>query len=255
MTYERFAYVYDALMKEAPYGKWLRFFEQHAASLPGKDVLDLACGTGELSWRFAAAGWNTTGVDLSEDMLMIAQQKAVEKGLSIPVFQQDMRSLEGLGQFDAVTIFCDSLNYITEAEDVRRTFQHIQPHVKPGGLLLFDVHSLFKVHHIFKGHTFTETGEDISYIWDCFEGEQADSVEHELTFFVLDESTEQYERFDEYHVQRTFSPVQYAAWLQEAGFTDIQISADFTSEPPAEQSERIFFVCRKPVESNENEKG
>ncbi|HEY9576934.1 MAG TPA: class I SAM-dependent methyltransferase, partial [Pseudobacillus sp.] len=105
MTYERFARVYDFLMEDAPYEKWLDFFQRHVSKLPGRNVLDLACGTGELTWRLAEAGWNVTGVDLSDSMLFAARQKAEAKKLSIPLFQQDMRDLEGLGQFDAITIF------------------------------------------------------------------------------------------------------------------------------------------------------
>ncbi|KAB7708708.1 methyltransferase domain-containing protein [Bacillus aerolatus] len=245
MTYERFAHVYDFLMGDAPYEEWMDFFQRHAANLSGKGVLDLACGTGEFTWRLAEAGWHVTGVDLSDDMLFVAQQKAAAKNLSIPLFQQDMRELEGLESFDAITIFCDSLNYLTEEEDVKRTFQSAEKHLKPGGLFLFDVHSLFKMRHVFKDGTFTAVDEVVSYIWNCFDGEKPDSIEHELTFFARDEKADLYERFDELHTQRTFAPGQYETWLQEAGFTNIETTADFTEHPPGEESQRIFFVCRK----------
>ncbi|KMY54817.1 methyltransferase [Bacillus sp. FJAT-27231] len=244
MTYERFARVYDFLMEDAPYEQWLDFFQQHASELPGKSVLDLACGTGELTWRLAEAGWDVTGVDLSDSMLFAARQKAEAKHLSIPLFQQDMRDLEGLGQFDVITIFCDSLNYLTEEEDIKRTFRGVQQHLKKDGLLLFDVHSLYKMLHIFKDGTFTAVNESVSYIWNCFDGEQPDSIEHELTFFVRQEETDLYERFDELHVQRSFAVEQYKTWLQEIGFSDVVITADFTGNSPEETSERIFFVCR-----------
>lgn len=244
MTYERFASVYDFLMEDVPYDKWLDFFQGHASGLAGRNVLDLACGTGEFTWRLAKAGWDVTGVDLSDSMLLAAQQKAEEKQLSIPLFQQDMRELEGLGQFDAVTIFCDSLNYLTEEEDIKLTFRAVQRHLRPGGLLLMDVHSLYKMRHIFKDGTFTAVDDAVSYIWNCFDGEQPDSIEHELTFFVREEGSDLYERFDELHVQRSFASEQYRGWLQETGFTDIEITADFTGQSPRETSERIFFVCR-----------
>ncbi|MFK2824435.1 class I SAM-dependent methyltransferase [Bacillus sp. B190/17] len=245
MTYERFAHIYDFLMGDAPYEEWMVFFQRHASALSGKEVLDLACGTGEFTWRLAEAGWEVTGVDLSDSMLFVARQKAEEKNLSIPLFQQDMRELEGIGPFDVITIFCDSLNYLLEKEDVKRTFESVYRQLKPGGLFSFDVHSLYKMRHTFKDGTFTAVDEEISYIWNCFDGEQPDSIEHELTFFVHDEETDQYERFDELHTQRTFAPEQYEVWLQESGFIDIQITADFTEQPPEETSQRIFFVCRK----------
>ncbi|WP_100331639.1 class I SAM-dependent DNA methyltransferase [Bacillus xiapuensis] len=245
MTYERFAYVYDFLMQDVPYERWLAFFERHAKSLPGKKVLDVACGTGEFTWRLKETGWDVTGVDLSEDMLMVAQQKAAERGKKIPWFQQDMRMLEGLGTFDAVTIFCDSLNYLLKEEEVKDTFRHVYDHLQAGGLFLFDVHSLYKMEHIFKDGTFTSVDEEVSYIWNCFDGDAEGMVEHELTFFAFDQASGQYERFDELHYQRTYAPEQYADWLEQAGFEIVRLAADFTDNPPQQDSQRIFFVARK----------
>ena len=45
-------------------------------------------------------------------------------------------------------------------------------------------------------------GEEISLIWNCFPGEDSNSVEHDLTFFVQDPEEDVYHRFDECHVQR-----------------------------------------------------
>ena len=52
-------------------------------------------------------------------------------------------------------------------------------------------------------------------------------MEHELSFFVLDEQTGKYDRFDELHFQRTYSVQQYTDWLEEAGFEILEICADF----------------------------
>jgi 2-polyprenyl-3-methyl-5-hydroxy-6-metoxy-1,4-benzoquinol methylase len=83
MIYQSFAYLYDELMNEAPYGEWMDFFKQKQSLYApnANSVLDLACGTGEITIRLQEAGFNVTGVDLSEDMLTVAQQKASEKGL------------------------------------------------------------------------------------------------------------------------------------------------------------------------------
>ena len=92
----------------------------------GSHLLDLACGTGELSVRFAKQGFNVTGVDLSSDMLSVARAKAEDLGLRIPFFEQDMAELDGLGSFDMIGIFCDSLNYLQTEEKVVSTFS--KPH-------------------------------------------------------------------------------------------------------------------------------
>ncbi|MCK2016809.1 class I SAM-dependent DNA methyltransferase [Peribacillus frigoritolerans] len=247
MTYERFAYVYDELMKDAPYEKWLMILtaklEQYG--IGGRKVLDLACGTGEMTVELAQHGFEVTGVDLSDEMLLVANEKAVKLGLSIPLFQQNMAELEGLGQFDCVTIFCDSLNYLRDEEDIVKTFSRVHEHLKDGGLFMFDIHSLYKMEEIFSDHTFAVNGEEVSYIWDCFPGEEPYSVEHDLSFFVRDDESGLYDRFDELHYQRTYPVEQYKKWLEQAGFTVSEILADLEEAPLVTETERILFVAIK----------
>ena len=247
MSYEQFAYLYDELMQDAPYDEWVKFVKEKSQKyqVDGKDLLDLACGTGELSVRFAKEGFSVSGVDLSADMLAVAQAKAQEQGLPIPFFEQDMASLEGHEEFDIIGIFCDSLNYLKSDADVIHTFASVYNHLKDDGIFFFDVHSTYKISEVFTKQTFADAEDQISYIWNSFPGELPDSVEHELSFFVLDEQTEKYDRFDELHYQRTYPIQQYSDWLDDAGFELLEVCADFETKEPQPNSERIFFIARK----------
>ncbi|MCA0171798.1 class I SAM-dependent DNA methyltransferase [Bacillus sp. RAR_GA_16] len=240
-SYERFSYVYDRLMEEAPYGEWVDLVKKEADT--GK-VLDLGSGTGECSVQLAQVGFDVTAVDLSEHMLSVAQDKAIEAKLPIKFLQQDMRNLDTGEMYDVVTIFCDSLNYVTDLEGVKATLAKVYQHLKPGGIILFDVHSLYKIQTLFVGNTFSSNEDDISYIWNSFAGEEEGAVEHELSFFVENEEG-LYERFDEVHYQRTFSIKEYKDSLREAGFDMISVTADFTTLTPNQTSERLFFRAVK----------
>lgn len=246
MSYEKFAYIYDYLMTDTPYAEWMNFLAATMAefSCEGDRVLELACGTGELSVLLSAGGYEVTGVDLSEDMLMMAREKAEAKGVPIAFYQQDMSTLEGLGMFDAAVLFCDSLNYLSGPDQVLSTFKRVHDHLKSGGLFLFDVHSTYKVDKLFIDHTFALDDEKVSYIWNSFAGEEPHSVEHELSFFVRSPDG-RYDRFEECHYQRTYITRDIEQWLLEAGFEVLKITADFTGQPPGPESERIFFACRK----------
>lgn len=246
MNYGKFAYVYDRLMEDVPYEKWLAFLigQKKKYLVEGSRVLDLACGTGELSVMLAGEGFSVVGVDLSEDMLMAAREKADREKADVSFFLQDMRELEGLGKFDLAAVFCDSLNYLGSEDEVRETFSRIHRHLDSNGLFLFDVHSVRQIEEEFANKTFTLNDEDISYIWNSFPGESPFSVEHELSFFVQDEITGLYERFDELHQQRTYPLPEYEQMLIEAGFTILEVTADFTDNPPDADSSRIFFTCK-----------
>ncbi len=89
MTYERFASWYDQLMSDAPYDQWCALVERAVSSYQtGKRMLDLGCGTGELALRLAEKGFDVTGVDVSEQMLAIAQMKAQERGVDLSFFSK-----------------------------------------------------------------------------------------------------------------------------------------------------------------------
>lgn len=243
MTYERFAYLYDELMKDVPYEQWVRIIHERCEkyNLAGKKLLDLACGTGELTIRLEKEGYDVTGVDLSEDMLTVAQAKAVEWGMTIEFFQQNMAELDLITTYDLIGIFCDSLNYLQTEDEVKQTFAQIKQFLKDDGLFIFDVHSLYKMNEVFMEQTFTYDDGNICYIWNCFEGESPHSVDHELTFFVED-ATGKYDRIDENHSQRTFSIETYEQWLDDAGFAVLEKIGDFEGEPTA-HSERVFFIA------------
>ncbi|WP_153123333.1 class I SAM-dependent DNA methyltransferase [Peribacillus tepidiphilus] len=247
MSYQKFAFIYDELMKDVPYEKWLERFSETIKKyrIEGEKVLDLACGTGVFSILLKENGFNPTGVDLSEEMLMVASEKAQQKGYHIPFYQQDMTQLEGLGTFDAVVIFCDSINYLKKEEDVVNAFQSVLKHLKPGGLFMFDVHSVYKMEHLFHNQTYAINEEHVSYIWNCFQGDEPLSVEHELTFFVKKADQDLYERFDELHYQRTFPIEQYEAWLKNTGFELLEVFSDLENEEVHEKTERILFAARK----------
>ncbi len=245
MSYQNFAYFYDNLMKEAPYDDWVDFVKEIAEKYPlsGRNILDVGCGTGELATRLSKEGFELTGVDLSEEMLEVAMAKAFDEGVSIHYFHQDMRELSGLGQYDLVLIFCDSLNYLDGEEDIKKTFARVGTHLKEDGLFLFDVHSIHKMATLFNDQVYADNGDDVSFIWNAWKGDEPHSVHHELTFFMYDEQTDAYVRFDEDHDQRTYPVEDYVKWLDESGFECLEIAGDFR-QASVDEAERIFFVCR-----------
>ena len=243
-SYKEFAYIYDSLMTDIPYDQYVHKVLSFAGKAEGKSLLDIGCGTGVLSTKFADRGFQVQAVDLSEEMLAMAANRFQQEGHHIPLFQMSMAELEGFHDIDVAIIAIDSLNYLEEEEEVLQTFKAIHESLKEGGLLMFDVHSLYKVDGIYLDGPFTFEDEEAAYIWHTEEGEHPHSVYHDLTFFIKTENG-LYERFEESHFQRTYEVSSYLSWLKQAGFTDICITADWTESAPSESSERIFFKAVK----------
>lgn len=244
MTYQRFAYVYDQLMTDIPYGQYVERIKEISPAKRHPRLLDIGCGTGMLSILLHGAGYEVTGIDLSEDMLAVAQERFMDVGAEIPLIAQSMHELEGFSNFDIAVIAIDSLNYLNGSEEVKSTFKRVYDSLKSGGHLFFDVHSLFKMDELFLDGPFVYDHEELSYIWFTEEGETPHSVYHDLTFFIRQEKG-LYERFEEHHFQRTFSVEQYTGWLEETGFSRITVTSDWSETSPGPKSERIFFHAVK----------
>ena len=165
--YEALAGSYDALTEDVGYGKRLDFIEKllRRSRIPVKLVLDLACGTGTMSWLLTQQGYEVIGVDGSEDMLAAAISKGGETQGVPPVFlHQSMPRLDLYGTVDAAVCCLDSLNYLTDPKDVQRTFRRLHLFVAPGGMLVFDVNTAAKLAAL-DGQVFLDETEDTYCVW------------------------------------------------------------------------------------------
>lgn len=243
-SYERFAEVYDELMTDIPYDKYVQWIQKYAPATDYKKLLDIGCGTGTLAIMLNQAGYTVSGVDLSEEMLAVASSRMEMANAPIPLYAMSMDELNGFHELDIAIIPIDSINYVTEESAVIETLRRVYASLRKGGQLFFDVHSLFKMDEIFLTSPFTYDDEEITYIWHTELGDYEHSVYHQMSFFVATENG-LYERFDEEHYQRTFDKSHYVNWLKEIGFSDVFITADWSLDAPKDESERIFIRAIK----------
>ena len=241
--YRDFARLYDPLMRDVDYDAWseylLKLLEGHALA-----IVDCACGTGAITLRLARAGHRLTGIDISGEMLSVAQEKARDAGLRIPFVQQDIRSFEVHRPADAVISACDGVNYLSSLAQVSQFLDCAYRALKPGGKLLFDISSRHKLEAVIGNNTFGEDDGELAYIWRNAFDERMKLARMDLTFF--ERKGELYRRFTETHLQRAHSERELIPRLEKAGFTDIRTYAAFQKEPPAPDEERIQFIAQKP---------
>ena len=108
---------------------------------PGaRSVLDLGCGTGRHALELARLGFAVTGVDLSEQMLRVAQSAVLEAGGELPVefFRGDLRTFRLDVAFDVVVALFHVMSYQTSDADLQRAFATVRSHLRPGGIFVFD---------------------------------------------------------------------------------------------------------------------
>ena len=145
-VYESFARVYDELMDEVPYEEWADFIRQKLGEYAIREglMLELGCGTGKMMELMGDAGFDMIGVDSSMEMLQIAQEKSQEGNKDFLYLWQDMREFELYGTVRAVISICDSINYITNPEELTQVFRLVNNYLDPGGIFLFDFNTDYK---------------------------------------------------------------------------------------------------------------
>lgn len=246
MEYETFAFVYDEIMDDQLYDQWLSFTQRHSK---GKtNLLELACGTGILALKLAQAGFDVTGLDLSYEMLSVASERFNEafgeEDNLIQLTQGDMMDLSEVGQYDLVTCYSDSLCYMKDALEVQQVFDEVHRILNEDGRFIFDVHSPYKMEAIFPSFSFHEETEKYAFLWDSYKDDAPLSIVHELSFYVQNDNG-LFERYLEDHHERTYHIDHYLMMLEAAGFSHVEVYADFTDDAPTTTSERLFFVCDK----------
>ena len=207
-AYTSFAAVYDTFMDNIPYEEWKSYLEELLKEYGVQDglVLDLGCGTGTMTELLAADGYDMIGVDNSEEMLEIAREKQIKSGHEILYLLQDMREFELYGTVGAVFSICDSLNYITEPEELKQVFRWVNNYLDPGGIFIFDFNTEYKYREVLGDQTIAESREDCSFIWDNYYYEEERINEYELNLFIREDAESEtegdlYRRFRETHFQ------------------------------------------------------
>ena len=145
-AYTGFAAVYDLFMDGVPYEEWADRIMENLKEYGIEDglVLDLGCGTGSMTELLAGAGYDMIGVDASEEMLELADEKKEKSGHDILYLLQDMREFELYGTVRAIVSVCDSLNYVTEEADLFQVFRLAHNYLDPDGVFLFDMNTVYK---------------------------------------------------------------------------------------------------------------
>ena len=237
-SYTNFAEVYDTFMDQTSYEDWA----DRLLSMMKKDgrkgnqegdrlVVDLGCGTGKVTEMLADLDYQMIGVDLSVDMLGIAQNRKMELGSQA-------------GTFISVG---DSINYLLTTDDLVRMFTGVREYLLDNGIFVFDFKTLHLYRDVIGDRTIAEDREDCAFIWDNWFDEEKHINEYDLTLFIHEPEDERgiFRRYEEVHYQRGYTLEEVKEAVKKAGLVWITETDTDTDEPVTDQTERILAVVRK----------
>lgn len=243
-TYKSFAQVYDLFMSDVKYKDWIRYLNEiwTKYNLSPKLIAELGCGTGNITVELAKQGYDMIGIDISEDMLAIAKEKS--DNLNILYLLQDMTEFELYGTVDCIISLCDSINYITDEDDLLSVFKLVNNYLNPKGLFIFDINTEYKFKNLFSDNTFAQTDEDACYIWENFYDEDKKLNEYYMNFFIKQDNN-RYKRFEEIHCEKAYSVQMIKDLLNTSGLKLLDVFDAFTFDAPKDASDRIYFIAQE----------
>lgn len=245
-----FAEVYDRLysgfaISAAP--KIYRFHQEHSQAGVGR-FLDLCCGSGQLVRYFADQGYYSTGIDLSAAMLEKARANAgqhLEAG-TIELRESDVTNFSIDSPVDLVTSTFDALNHLPDLDALTRTFSCAYKALAPGGLLIFDLHTVTGLRQL--NHIQVRDDADILLVSRINYDPQHDRAFAHISGVYCDPSERNWLRFDQHTSVTAWRTSDVLDRLAGVGFSWAVPSAldqlgDIVSEPDSRA--RLFFVARR----------
>ena len=245
-AYHNLAFSYDRLTNDVDYQKIVDFYHQILGleNVKPRTAVDLACGTGSVALILAHMGYAVTAVDMSEEMLTVAAQKAQETGMPVQLACQKIQSLQLPKGVDMAVCALDGLDYILDPADCQKAIQRVYKALNPGGIFIFDVNTPEKLRAM-DGQVFLDEDDDVYCIWRGEFDEQTNICSYGMDLFQRSGSV--WQRSFEEHREYAYSAEQLKVYLKAAGFTHIRIYGDGKLLPPDEGEQRIYFSARKGI--------
>ena len=240
--YEGLAAIYDFVMRHVDYVSWASYVDgllRKFGNGPGT-LVDLACGTGNATLQFSKLGYEVSGIDASAAMVAVARGKAVSIKSPVPFSTGDLRSLEGLGRFDAATCLYDSFNYLMTTEDVCAALESVAGILKAEGIFVFDICTERNSLDHFRDVRDAEEGAGFIYTRHSHY-----DAERRIQFNSFDISYED-RRVCETHEQRIYELDQMAAMVAASRFELLGAFDGFSMQRGSNHSGRVHFVLRLP---------
>jgi SAM-dependent methyltransferase len=254
IPYQKFASVYDKMeadeFSRRMVAYTLRIMKRFA--IQPVDGLDLCCGTGTALSLFDEHGITMSGLDRSKAMLRQARFKL--QGHKVRLYNQELPRFEiasrkngrkRCSEFDLVTCYFDSLNYLLTEHDLLTAFRSVHKHLRPGGVFIFDMNTPNALKTVWGAQVYAGVRDDIGWVFRNDHHPSRDTADCHVTFFV--KHGKAWERFDETHTERGYSDKVLKTLLRQTGFTIKGYYRCFTFEKPKATTNRICVVVQRTV--------
>ena len=250
--YDAFARFYDL-----EYWSYTDDLDMYAAlaARAGSRVLELACGTGRIAIHLARAGFQVTGIDISDSMLAIAHRRLAAEGVEIHhrvnLIEGDMRRFRLPGRFDLAIYAINSFMHLMTPADQARSLKCVARHLNEGGLLAIDVFnpdlSIYdSAGRTFYERTMTDETAGSSVVKLVATGVDREAQINRLTFHYDETRSDGGEQLTIAPItQRYVYRYELADLLARIGFDILEVYGNFRMRPFEPTSPKMIFVAQR----------
>jgi SAM-dependent methyltransferase len=137
---ELYSQYYDLLYSDKDYIGEVNYVDSliKASSQDAKTLLDMGCGTGKHAELLCEKGYKVHGIDLSEEMLKIAQTRRVGREDRLTFSQSNITELQLYKKFDVVISLFHVISYQNSNSELIKAFEVACEHLNDAGVFIFD---------------------------------------------------------------------------------------------------------------------
>ncbi len=276
-----FAEIYDDVMKYVPYQYWFRYLKdllKYYNHQP-ESVLELASGTSNMTLKLInlQSVNKITALDLSSAMLARAAEKLEielkespdlnkfsvqttemdyllqkdQKQINIDFKSQDMTDFYFENKFDLITSFFDSLNYLTDIDQLQSCFESAAASLKNNGLFIFDMNSIGRINSI-EEKSFVIEGESYECFWEDIVKAEENLWQVKLKICP---NNDQLPCFEETHSERGYKINTILRLLKSSGFQAVDVYNAFSFAGGKNNSDRLYFAAALDKERLQDNQG
>lgn len=244
--YGDFARFYDKFTKNVNYEARARYFDAIIQKYnPNTSILlDLACGTGSLSFELEKYGYDIVAVDNSFEMLSVAAEKKSDLESNVLFLCQEMSELDLFGTIDATVCALDSINHITDENELEDVFKKVSLFSNKGAVFVFDVNTIYKHQNILADNTFVYEKNDTFCVWQNNLNEDNLTVDISLDFFDKNENGT-YDRYSSDFSEKAYNIDFLKNLLTKSGFEVKAVFDEDSFLPINRDSQRAIIVAIK----------
>lgn len=253
MTFNKYSKYYDMLYRDKNYQAEVAYVDslisEFAAS--SKTILDLGCGTGRHDILLAEKGYLVTGVDISEEMLAVAQSQALAFNLQpLPVnyIQGDIRTIRLDRTFDVIISLFHVMSYQITNVDLSAAFSTVKAHLKPGGLYIFDCWygpAVLTLQPVTRVKRLEDEAIEVTRIAEPVMHSHENVVDVNYQVFIKDKANGRIDELREKHCMRYLFNPEIEHLIAEAGLSVIKSLEWMTDAPPGYGSWSACFLARR----------